>query len=131
MNTDLKFPSPELKKLLGKIYDSMRGELRKTLVPATYKERRLDFIFHMTDWLSDLDQINDLYRHPEKAKVDDACVTIIGILIHIIPHLNTAGRLLLDEISDPFALDHADTPRERKNITKVHMRKHKPKSKAG
>jgi hypothetical protein len=68
-----------------------------------YERRRHDFVFHMTDWLTDLREYADIVRHPEEYKKDAAAEMIIGFLYHVVPHLNAAGRLLLDEIKDPFA----------------------------
>lgn len=95
--------SKKLESLLGKVFDSCREGLSEELSPADYAERRHDFVFHMTDWLSDLAGYADLVQHPENSKKADATHFLIGFLYHVIPHLNAAGRLLLDEIPDPFA----------------------------
>jgi hypothetical protein len=100
---EIKTPQPELTKLLGKVYDSMRRDERKSVDRETYQRLRFDFVFHMTDWLNDIHRINDLYSHPERFSTHDATTQVIAILVHVIPHLNAAGRLLLDEVSDPFA----------------------------
>jgi hypothetical protein len=68
-----------------------------------YAERKADFIFHMTDWDSDLQTLAKLYQHPDQFDRKEACRFIYGFLAHVIPHLNAAGRLLLDEIPDPFS----------------------------
>ncbi|HXG12043.1 MAG TPA: hypothetical protein VNK04_19975 [Gemmataceae bacterium] len=94
---------PKLERLLKQVYDGAREGLRKAEDPAAYKKLRYDFVFHMTDWMSDLERLRELYQHPEKADPDEACTFIIGFLYHVIPHLNAAGRLLLDEIPDAFA----------------------------
>ena len=56
----------------------------------------------MTDWLNDLDEINALFRHPNKFTPDEAAHSLIGILYHVPAHLKAAARLLLDEVPDPF-----------------------------
>lgn len=91
-----------LKKLLGQVFDAAREGLREDLDDATYQERRREFIFHMSDWLSDLESVRTLFKRPGKADPDEACTLLIGFLYHVVPHLNAAGRLLLDEIRDPF-----------------------------
>jgi hypothetical protein len=92
----------KLERLLEKVFDGAREGVRKSEDAAAYKKMRHDFAFHMTDWRSDLERLHDLYQHPEKADPDEACTFIIGFLYHVIPHLNAAGRLLLDEVRDPF-----------------------------
>lgn len=58
----------------------------------------------MTDWLGDLRELNDLYEDPEQFTTTAASRRIYGILVHVIPHLREAGRLLDGkEIPDPFA----------------------------
>jgi hypothetical protein len=121
----------KLRQLMERIFDSCRTGLRKELTPAQYDQRRFDFAFHMTDWLSDLDELNELYEHPENADVDDACVSVISILVHIIPHLDAAGRLLLDEISDPFVDRAAEVAAPPRKNSKAHTRGTKPRTKAG
>jgi hypothetical protein len=90
-------------QLLGQVFDGAREGLRETLDPEEYERRRHDFIFHMTDWRDDLERLADLFKHPEQQEEGSASVFLIGFFYHVIPHLNAAGRLLLDEIGDPFA----------------------------
>jgi hypothetical protein len=92
-----------IEQLLGQIFDGAREGERGTLDPAEYERRRHDFIFHMTDWSDDLERLADLFKHPEQQEEESASVFLIGFLYHVIPHLNAAGRLLLDEVGDPFA----------------------------
>ena len=106
----------KLQRLLGKIFDDSRGSLREELSPAEYAERKFDFVFHMTDWLSDLKELAHLFEHPEKAKLDEASIFLIGFLAHVIPHLKAAGRLLLDHVNDPFEDIPATQPPPRKKI---------------
>jgi hypothetical protein len=56
----------------------------------------------MTDWLDDLDRLKAIFDHPEHFDRVQAGQEIFGFLIHVIPHVKAAGRLLLNEISDPF-----------------------------
>jgi len=92
-----------LRKLLGRVFDSGQEGLRAELPADEYERRRHDFVFHMTDWTKDLADYANLVDHPEKWKLKEATTFLIGFLYHVVPHLNTAGRLLLDEIKDPFA----------------------------
>lgn len=92
----------EIEQLFGQVFDGAREGLRETLDPEEYERRRHDFIFHMIDWKDDLERLADLVKHPERQDEESASVFLIGFLYHVVPHLNAAGRLLLDEINDPF-----------------------------
>jgi hypothetical protein len=90
-------PDSKLGRLLAAIFDDFRSHKSKS-----YRRRQLDFIFHMTDWSDDLERLAELFKHPNKYDRETAGLFICGFLYHVIPHLNAAGRLLLDEIPDAF-----------------------------
>ncbi len=94
----------KLQKFLGEVFDSCQDESS-----ADHDQRRHDFVFHMTDWKADLLRFADLVRHPEKIDSADASEFVIGFLYHVVPHLNAAGRMLLDRIPDPFAEEYLAT----------------------
>jgi hypothetical protein len=94
---------PQLERLLGLIFDGAREGLREELDPDEYQKRRHDFVFHLADWQDDLERLATLFKHPDQQDEDSASELVIGFLYHVIPHLNAAGRLLLDEVKDPFA----------------------------
>jgi hypothetical protein len=96
---EIKWPSPELKRLLAKVYN----RYQKLDDPAADRRSREDFVFHMTDWLNDLDNLWEIYKNPESTSKEAAEDAVFGFLIHALPHLMAAGRLLLDEIQDTFA----------------------------
>ncbi len=91
-------PSKQLQKLLASIYD----RFQKLDDPVANAQARQDFVFHMTDWLDDLDRLVAIYEHPEQFDRKSAGCDIAGFLYHAIPHLKAAGRLLLEEIPDAF-----------------------------
>lgn len=93
------YPSPALEKALRGVFDEWRDD-DKLLDRDAY---RRDFVFHMTDWLNDLAALQDFYHHPERYGKDRASQLVFGFLIHAIPHLNAAGRILLDGLVDSFA----------------------------
>jgi len=108
----MKFNESDLKELLGKVFDDRQGDLKDELEPAEYDQRRYDFVFHMTDWLNDLDGLSRLYASPKTQDVDEATLFVIGFLYHVIPHLTAAGRLLLGDVRDTFA--KADRQRKQR-----------------
>jgi hypothetical protein len=91
--------TPELKKILGKVYDAYQKLDDRALNSLC----RQDFIFHMTDWLQDLQRLSSLYDHPEETGRDEAEDAVFGFLIHAVPHLMAASRLLRGkEPTHPF-----------------------------
>lgn len=96
---DVIWPTADLQKILGKVYDSYR----RLDDPAVNAACRQDFIFHMTDWLADLRRLSELYNHPNRIKRAEADAAVFGFLIHAVPHLMAAGRLFLGkEMTHPF-----------------------------
>jgi hypothetical protein len=102
----------QLEHLLGQVFDEAREGLRESLDPAEYEKRRQDFVFHMTDWKRDLEQLTHLFRNPDQSNEEAASTLVIGFLYHVLPHLNAAGRLLLDDVADPFT--PAETGQKKK-----------------
>ncbi len=96
---EIKWPSPELKRLLARVYN----QYQKLEDPAANRHSREEFVFHMTDWLNDLDRLWEVYKNPASVSKEVAGDAVFGFLIHVLPHLMAAGRLLLDEIHDTFA----------------------------
>jgi hypothetical protein len=88
-----------LEELLSNTFDAFRDVEDAT----RHIHNRTEFIFHMTDWMSDLEKLADLYKDPNLMEQKAARQCIFSFLVHVIPHLNAAGRLMLGEISDPFA----------------------------
>jgi len=88
-----------IEDLLRAVFDDVRANG----LPDDEK-RRDEFVFHMTDWLDDLTVLWELF-HSQKVSADVAAQRIVGFLIHVTPHLNAAGRALLDGVPDPFS-DH-------------------------
>src|SRR5207253_1309986 len=95
---DIKYPSAELKRLLAAIYN----RFQKLDDPAANVIARRDFVFHMTDWIDDLEGLAALYDNPGRFDKKAAGQAVYGFLIHALPHLMAAGRLLDGKLSDPF-----------------------------
>jgi hypothetical protein len=105
----------KIEGFMAKVFDAVFEEEREGGDPAEYERRRQDFAFHMTDWASEIEQMMALQKNLDEADPEEAATFIIGFLYHVVPHLNAAGRLLLDEIPDPFAkpLDAPTAPAPR------------------
>jgi hypothetical protein len=73
-------------------------------VSGEYNEQEAyDISFHMTDWLNDLEKINDFYSEPEtldNANVEDL---LRDFLLHAPEHIVAAKKLLIGfGVSDVF-----------------------------
>ena len=91
-----------VEKRLEKIFDTLHEDSRESLAAEEYEQLRHDFAFHMTDWKDDLLQLANWFKRPDSIDDESSSRLIVGFLYHVIPHLNRAGQLLLDEIPDPF-----------------------------
>ncbi|HEY2839278.1 MAG TPA: hypothetical protein VGJ26_09025 [Pirellulales bacterium] len=95
--------SPALEDLLGAVFDDARDQrLPESEEPADYAMWKQDFIFHMTDWMEDMEKLRQLFANPRVHNTEDASRFVVGFLYHVIPHVETAGRLLLNDIPNPF-----------------------------
>jgi hypothetical protein len=88
-----------LEKLLSDTFENYRDVEN----PEVFAQDKAEFVFHMTDWIEDLEKLAALYKNPKLLSSESAHDAIFGFLVHAVPHLNAAGRLMLGEISDPFA----------------------------
>lgn len=87
----------DLRAVLGKVFDGLREGLGKQLPAEEYERLKADFVFHMTDWRQDLEQLADLVSRPGEWTEETATVVVVGFLCHVVPHLMSARELLLDE----------------------------------
>lgn len=93
----------KLEHLLGRVFDAASEGLRAQVDLKEYERRKHDFVFHMTDWIGDMEQLAGLVNDPDLQDEETASTIVIGFLYHVIPHLNAAGRLLLGDVGDPFS----------------------------
>jgi hypothetical protein len=96
---NITYPTRELKRVLRSVYN----RFRRLDDPAANAEARDDFVFHLTDWIDDLERLAALFAHPEHVDKKIAAEIVYAFLIHALPHLMEAGRLLEGkEIRNPF-----------------------------
>ena len=119
---ELLRPSPELRIVLSKVYDAFQ-KLDDSKLNALCRE---DFVFHMTDWLRDLQQLNHVYSGTTAVKTQEASDAVYGFLIHAVPHLMAAGRLLEGkELTHSFKYPW-EGPYEEVNATRKRSRSPAP-----
>lgn len=91
----------EVKAALIKRLEQIFDDLQETDDPIEHARKKKEFVFHMTDWVEDLQNLTSLYEYPDRHESEGSKI-IAGFLYHVIPHLKVAGRLALDEIPDAF-----------------------------
>ena len=97
-------PEKSLKSLLAAVF-AIHNPGSKKQRKANFQpiEQREDFCFHMLDWREDLERLASLYQNPERFSEEEAASVVYGFLIHAVPHLMEAGRILEgQEIANPF-----------------------------
>jgi hypothetical protein len=91
---------------LGRVFDSFREAKDR----KAHSKKKADFVFHMTDWMSDLEELYRLYHHPNEIEKKASRQIVFGFVLHATGHLNAAARLLLDAPPDPFGAFQAPPP---------------------
>ena len=79
----------ELRELFGRVFDEQwsRDEL------VNFDELRDKFQFHMTDAMTDIAKLADLYRTGEPSETEEAGRLVYGFFLHAVPHLIAAGQI--------------------------------------
>ena len=103
MNMTKITPTARVEILLEKLFDTQREEWKDALPSEEFEQRRHDFVFHMTDWKDDLERLAALFNNSDQQDEEAATALLIGFLYHVVPHLNAAARLLLDDTGNPFS----------------------------
>lgn len=87
----------KLREAFGNVYDFLQGK-----GDDDFDEKmRQEFIFHMEECFDDFEEIVEVMRDSERVS-EETAQRVAGFIYHVVPHLRRAGRLLLDEIPDPF-----------------------------
>lgn len=69
------------------------------------EEASYDIGFHMTDWLTDLDELRDLYLRISSATDEEITSLLFKFLSHVPHHLNAAAKLSgLGPVTDVFGV---------------------------
>ncbi len=102
----------QYRQLMRQVFDELREGIRETTSPHEYDELRESFAFHMTDWADDIQKLSKLRASSDSIRPEDAAKEVVGLLYHLIPHLNEAGNLLLDGVGNQIeptqAVDSSD-----------------------
>jgi len=59
-----------------------------------FKRKQHDFVFHMTDWLDDLDDISHLFKNHKEIPFEKASQIVFSFLDHATNHILAAAKLI-------------------------------------
>ena len=90
----------------------LRAHLRRVFMDANDENPEITnleaachgFVFHMTDWIRDLEKLASLYDQPAETTREQAEDAITSLLYHASAHINEAARLY-DYLPEPFKKD--------------------------
>jgi hypothetical protein len=88
-------------------------EIRRRIEVALGKDydevTRHDIAFHMTDWLSDLRALLEVFETPESATDEKVTSTLMLFLVHAPAHIAAAAKLYTGEpVRDVFEVGAVD-----------------------
>jgi hypothetical protein len=89
-------------QLLQEIFDDAREGLRDELPADEYERRRWEFGFHLADCRDDIRKPSEIMENSDQRDEAETTTFVMGALLHMVPHLKAAARLLWDEFPDPF-----------------------------
>lgn len=62
-----------------------------------------EFLFHMTDWLNDLESLHSAFSHPDDLSDEEFRKVVENFLVHAPHHIKAAHLIWEPEAMDPFA----------------------------
>jgi len=72
-----------------------------------------DAVFHMTDWLSDLEEWHSFCENPESLSNDALQDLLMEFLVHVPNHVAAAGKLITDiPVKDIFKVGATEESEE-------------------
>ena len=82
--------------------ETLRARLEEALLAAEYSRNR-EIAFHMTDWLSELEALVELYGDPAQYDNKKIVQVLMDFLVHVPNHVAAASKLMLDiPVQDVF-----------------------------
>lgn len=83
------------------------GDIENALLARDYQpnEKVHDIAFHMTDWISDIEQWHAYCQNPESVDAEATEKLLIAFLVHVPNHVAAASKLMLDiPVADIFGV---------------------------
>jgi len=92
---DMNYDTNKIEKALFSAFEEMEMD----------QDKIQDAIFHMTDWLSDLDSFRKFYESPESLSPEELSDLVMGFLVHVPAHVAAASKLVTGlPVSDVFGI---------------------------
>ena len=92
----MKDNDPAIADLYARLFDALNEDDGST----DQRQRRAEFAFHMSDTVTDIEELHRLASDPTRVDVDATASKFYGLMFHLLPHLRAAFR----------ALDEQDCP---------------------
>jgi len=80
--------------------------LRDALLEIGVEPKNIDdAIFHMVDWLDDLENWSQFCKNPETLNSEELGKLVMAFLVHVPAHVAAASKLVIDlPVSDVFGI---------------------------
>lgn len=86
----MKYDNKAIKTKLAEALENQENE------NLSDRQKR-DIVFHLTDWLSDLEKWSVFCENPSQYSADEARHILYCILVHIPEHIAAAAKLLMNQ----------------------------------
>lgn len=73
-------------------------EMAATKSSDNFSSDRDAFVFHMTDWRTELGALERLFESPDDYTQKEANQILQGLFYHVLPHLNAAAEIYDDAV---------------------------------
>lgn len=86
--------------------EKIQKALRDAFTEMDLEPKKIDdAIFHMVDWLGDLNNWSQFCENPESLSAEELGEMVMSFLIHVPAHVAAAGKLVTDlPVSDVFGI---------------------------
>ena len=86
--------------------EKIKKALREAFTEMELDPEKIDdAIFHMVDWLDDLEKWSQFCKNPESLSAEELGDMVMAFLIHVPAHVAAAGKLVTDiSVSDVFGV---------------------------
>jgi hypothetical protein len=102
--------SEALEKKLQAIYNHFNTSRSR----KEHQKRQQIFVFNMTDWIENFQQLAQLYAAPDQFSDEEASGIVAGFLNHAPHHLIAASRLLLQHVPQDIFYELEENPVQEK-----------------
>ncbi len=84
-------------------------EMASSKEQSNFEKDKDAFVFHMTDWQSNLSDLAELFSHPESIDEERAERVLQDLFFHVLPHLNVAAEIY-DDAPEIYKMHNREKP---------------------